>query len=156
VVLPTEAQWEYACRAGTTTAYPWGDNPDDGNGWANCADQSLNNKLLNISAGSAFFSWDDGFVFTSPVGSFKANAFGLYDMTGNAWQWCQDWYGDYEKAAVTDPTGVDAGIFRVMRGGSWNVSPMICRSACRYWNDPGNEFDNGGFRVAVLAAGVEN
>jgi len=154
VVLPTESQWEYACRAGSKTAYPWGDNPDDGKGWANCADQSLKKKLPNAPAEWKFFSWDDGFVFTSPVGSFKANAFGLYDMTGNVWQWCQDRYGDYEKGAVTDPTGADAGDLCVLRGGSWYSSPRYCRSAFRFWNDPGNRIDDYGFRVAV-AAGVD-
>jgi len=151
VVLPTEAQWEYACRAGTKTAYPWGDEPDAGKGWANCADQSLKKKLPNAPAELMFFSWDDGSVFTSPVGSFKANAFGLCDMTGNAWQWCQDGYGDYEKGAATDPTGADTGRLRVLRGGSWYVSPMGSRSAGRYEIIPGSRFDIGGFRVAVLS-----
>jgi len=155
VVLPTEAQWEYACRAGTKTAYPWGDNPDNGKGWANCADQSLKKKLLNAPGGWTFFNWDDGFVFTSPVGSFKANAFGLYDMNGSAVQWCQDRYGDYEKGAATDPTGADTGSLRVLRGGSWVDLPADCRSASRNWGGPVSRIDNGGFRVAVLAAGVD-
>ena len=149
VVLPTEAQWEYACRAGTKTAYAWGDNPDDGKGWANAADQSLKKKLPNVPFAGKFFSWDDGFVFTSPVGSFKANTFGLYDMNGNAWQWCQDHYGDYEKGAATDPTGADTGSLRVLRGGSWFNLPRSCRSARRFGYDPGNRYDHIGFRVAV-------
>jgi len=153
VVLPTEAQWEYACRAGTKTAYPWGDNPDDGKGWGNYSDQSLKKKIPNQESG-AFFSWDDGFVFTSPVASFKANAFGLYDMNGNACQWCQDRYGDYKKGAVTDPTGADTGSLRVLRGGSWGDKPRFCRSAYRRGGDPGLRFDGIGFRVAV-AAGVD-
>ena len=66
-------------------------------------------SLVCAAVGGAFFGWDDGFVFTSPVGSFKANAFGLYDMIGNAWQWCGDRYGVYEKGAATDPTGPDTG-----------------------------------------------
>jgi len=152
VVLPTEAQWEYACRAGTTTAYPWGDNPDDGKGWANGSDQSLKKKIPNAEKW-AFFSWDDGFVFTSPVGSFKANAFGLYDMNGNAWQWCQDCYGDYDKGAVTDPTGA-TGSFRVLRGGSWGGGPRRCRSAFRAGYVPDLRVDHFGFRVAV-SAGVD-
>jgi formylglycine-generating enzyme required for sulfatase activity len=153
VVLPTEAQWEYACRAGTKTAYPWGDNPDDGKGWANCFDQSLK-KRWSAATGSASFSWDDGFVFTSPVGSFKANAFGLYDMNGNAWQWCQDRYGDYDKGTATDPTGAATGDLRVLRGGSWYDSPGDNRSAVRIWIGPGYRHVSGGFRV-VVAAGVD-
>jgi len=154
VVLPTEAQWEYACRAGTKTAYAWGDNPDDGKGWANAADQSLKKKLPNAPAAWKFFSWDDGFVFTSPVGSFKANTFGLYDMNGNAWQWCQDHYGDYEKGAATDPTGADTGALRVLHGGSWINGPRRCRSAYRLRLSPVSRCGGIGFRVAV-AAGVD-
>jgi sulfatase modifying factor 1 len=148
VVLPTESQWEYACRAGSKTAYLWGDNPDDGKGWANCADQSLKKKLPNAPAAWTFFSWDDGFVFTSPVANFKANAFGLYDMTGNVWQWCGDGYGDYPGGAVTDPVGPAPGPFRVQRGGSWIDTPGYCRSAGRSSGAPLNR-DGHGFRVVV-------
>ncbi len=154
VALPTEAQWEYACRAGTKTAYPWGDNPDDGKGWANCSDQSLKKKNPNQKGGT-FFSWDDGYVFTSPVASFKANAFGLYDVNGNACQWCQDRYGDYEKGAATDPTGAPTGSLRVLRGGSWLNFPGFCRLAGRSRIPPAFRFDYLGFRVAAVAAGVD-
>ncbi len=155
VVLPTEAQWEYACRAGTKTAYPWGDNPDKGKGWANAADQSLKKRIPN-QTGLAFFSWDDGFVFTSPVGSFKPNAFGLYDMIGNASQWCQDRFGDYKKVTITDPTGAYTGNSRVLRGGAWFIFPKFCRSAYRDRHAPDYRGDGAGFgfRVAV-AAGVD-
>jgi formylglycine-generating enzyme required for sulfatase activity len=149
VRLPTEAQWEYACRAGTTTAYPWGDDPDDGQGWANCADQSLKNKVPNAPADWMFFAWDDGFAFTSPVGSFKPNAFGLYDMIGNVWQWCGDRYGDYEQGPATDPTGADTGSLRVLRGGSWSNAPASCRSAFRFMTNPAFRLDRIGFRVVV-------
>ena len=155
VVLPTEAQWEYSCRAGAKTAYPWGDDPDDGKGWANASDQSLKKKLPNAPAEWKFSSWDDGFVFTSPVGTFKANAFGLYDMIANAWQWCGDRYGKYEKGAATDPTGADTDADRVLRGGSWHYSPRFCRSASRFSYLPGSPIDYSGFRVAVLPAGVD-
>ena len=153
VTLPTEAQWEYACRAGTKTAYPWGDNPDDGKGWANVADQNLKKKIPNQKYW-AFFSWNDGYVFTSPVGSFKANAFGLYDMNGNAWQWCQDYYGKYEKGTVTDSMGSETGSYRVQRGGSWATYPSRCHSAKRGWHDPSYQGVYDGFRVAV-SAGVD-
>ena len=156
VALPTEAQWEYACRAGTMTAYPWGDNPDDGKGWANCSDQSLKKKLPNAPAAYTFFTWDDGFVFTSPAGGFKANAFGLCDMTGNAWQWCQDWSGAYDKEAATDPAGPREGMARVLRGGSWNDGPAGCRSAIRSRGFRGGQRSGAfGFRVTVAAVGVD-
>jgi len=154
VALPTEAQWEYACRAGTTTAFPWGDDPDDGKGWANAADQSLRKKIPN-QEGLTFFSWDDGFVFTSPVGHFKANAFGLYDMIGNVLEWCQDRYGDYGRDSVTDPTGPDTGRLRVLRGGSWGGTPRYCRSALRGRNVPDYRFVGTGFRVVAVLAGVD-
>jgi formylglycine-generating enzyme required for sulfatase activity len=147
VQLPTEARWEYACRAETKTAYPWGDDPDKGKGWANCADQSLKKKLPNAPADWKFFSWDDGFAFTSPVGSFKANAFGLYDMIGNAWEWCQDRL-DYAKEAATAPF-VDTREGRVLRGGSWIYDPQFCRSARRCWGNPVNRDVCVGFRVSV-------
>jgi formylglycine-generating enzyme required for sulfatase activity len=155
VVLPTEAQWEYACRAGTKTAYPWGDNPDGGKGWANGADQSLRKKLPNAPAEWTWFNWDDGCVFTSPVGCFKANAFGLYDMNGNTWQWCQDLYGDYQEGAVTDPTGADTGVGRVIRGGSWCNGASHCRSAFRNFAKPHGQSYCFGFRVVVAARGVD-
>ena len=95
------------------------------------------------------FSWDDGFAFTSPVGSFKANAFGLYDMIGNAWEWCQDRYGDYDKEAATDPTGADTGTDRVLRGGGWHGHPRTCRSAARVRFPPDVRDSVFGFRVSV-------
>ena len=159
VSLPTEAQWEYACRAGTQTAYPWGNNPDDGKGWANCRDQSLRKKRPDEPA-EWFFNWDDGFAFTSPVGSFQANAFGLYDMFGNAEHWCQDYaeafyaiaYPD-GTGAVIDPTGTQTGDFRAARGSSWETYLTNCFMSLRLWSLPDERINNRGFRVVVSSGG---
>jgi formylglycine-generating enzyme required for sulfatase activity len=150
VALPTEAQWEYACRAGTKTAYPWGNSPDDGKGWANCADQTLKKKLPP-TRDYLFFSWDDGFVFTSPVMSFRPNAFGLYDMIGNAFQWCADWHDKdyYANSSKADPRGPTSGQARILRGSSWNTDPVYCRSAYRGSFFPKARFCTIGFRVVL-------
>ena len=93
---------------------------------------------------------NDGYVFTAPVGKFEPNAFGLYDMHGNAWQWCADLYGAeyYAKSPVDDPTGPDSGADRVLRGGSWDIRPGNSRSAFRGRYAPVSRFDYSGFRVA--------
>jgi formylglycine-generating enzyme required for sulfatase activity len=149
VCLPTEAQWEYACRAGTRTACFWGDNPDDGKGWANGPDQSLSKTLTHPPTGLTFFTWDDGYVFTSPVGRFKPNAFGLYDMIGNVTQWCSDWHEEYKTVAVTDPTGAATGRDHILRGGAWYGNPAACRSAIRGLGDVSLRSVRCGFRVTV-------
>jgi formylglycine-generating enzyme required for sulfatase activity len=145
--LPTEAEWEYACRAGTTTRYSSGDDPETLAKVGNVADATAKAKFprwrYTIKA-------NDGYVFTAPVGKFKPNAFGLYDMHGNAWQWCADWYGAeyYAKSAADDPTGPDTGVNRVLRGGSWDDRPYGARSAIRLRIGPGSRDFVAGFRVA--------
>jgi formylglycine-generating enzyme required for sulfatase activity len=142
--LPTEAEWEYCCRAGTQTAYPWGDNKEEGRGWANCADATL---LANATGSDlAVFAWSDGYVFTSPVAKFKPNAWGLYDMIGNAWEWCGDWYGDYRGIAV-DPQGPSTGKSKVLRGGSWESGPRQSRCAYRSKSMPDERSNICGFRI---------
>src|SRR5262249_15422458 len=116
--LPTEAEWEYACRAGGRTRYFFGDNEEELAQYANVADASfrqLTGKNWGIRA-------DDGYAFTAPVGTFKPNGFGLYDMHGNVLQWCQDWYDKdyYTKSPKKDPQGPSSGENRVGRGGAWN------------------------------------
>ncbi|MBM4038198.1 MAG: formylglycine-generating enzyme family protein, partial [Planctomycetes bacterium] len=140
--------WEYACRAGTTTWYQWGDDPDKGKGWCNAADVTAKKTFPDWTV----FNWDDGFLYTAPVGSFKANAFGLHDMHGNAWEWCQDWYGAYKEGDQKDPTGPESGERRVLRGGSWYYIPRVLRSADRIRNHPEYRNLDAGFRV-VLSAG---
>jgi formylglycine-generating enzyme required for sulfatase activity len=130
VRLPTEAEWEYACRAGTATAFSFGD-----------ADSALGDY--------AWYSANRGFDTTHPVGQKKPNAWGLYDMHGNVFEWCADWYGDYPKGAVTDPQGPASGTNRVLRGGCWEYDPALCRSASRYIYLPGLRHDYYGFRVVV-------
>ena len=144
--LPTEAEWEYACRAGSQKAYPWGDDPSDGKGWANCADQTLLRGIPKWKGGT--FNWSDEFVNTSPVGSFKANGWGLYDMIGNAWEWCSDQYGDYPSGAVTDPEGPPGNTRRVLRGGSWTASPDA-GCALRWSCEPTHRCNDIGFRVVL-------
>ena len=124
--LPTEAEWEYACRAGTTTRYYSGDDPETLATVANVADAAAKAKFPDWLRRTTKAS--DGYVFTSPVGQFKPNAFGLYDMHGNAWQWCADWYSDdyYGKSPADDPNGPATGIWRVLRGGSWDFAASSC------------------------------
>jgi formylglycine-generating enzyme required for sulfatase activity len=120
--LPTEAEWEYSCRAGTTTRFYSGDADDSLKAVANIADASFKAKY---PAATWAQGWDDDYPFTAPVGKFQKNAFGLYDMHGNVWQWCQDWYGSdyYKNSPRQDPQGPGAGASRVVRGGSFRNAP---------------------------------
>jgi formylglycine-generating enzyme required for sulfatase activity len=122
--LPTEAEWEYSCRAGTTTAYSYGD--------------SITKNDSNVEG-----------LSTKVVGSYKPNAFGLYDMHGNVWEWCEDWKVDYPKEAVIDPKGPEAGKNRVLRGGSFTGVGLHSRSANWFDNLPSTwNIDYLGFRLA--------
>ncbi len=144
--LPTEAEWEYACRAGTATRFWCGDTDESLKGHANIPDASLQAKWQDFGWVAA---WDDGYPFTSPVGSFQANPWGLYDMGGNVWQWCADRYGEYREEHVKDPKGASNGKDRVIRGGWWGSMPHNNRSASRGGLDPGYCDGNGGFRVVL-------
>ncbi|MFN0053103.1 MAG: formylglycine-generating enzyme family protein, partial [Planctomycetales bacterium] len=127
--LPTEAEWEYACRAGTTTEYSFGD--DEG--------------------GLSQYSWFDenSGDQTQPVGSKKPNAWDLYDMHGNVWEWCLDWWGVYSADVVDDPRGPEKGQYRVNRGGSWFADASDCRSAVRNGSRPNYRDYYLGFRVVL-------
>ncbi len=121
--MPTEAEWEYACRAGTSTAYSFG--------------VSLTKSDVNIGSGSI-----------KAVGSYIPNAFGLYDMHGNVWEWCEDWYGDYSPEAVTDPKGLATGKYRVLRGGAFSAYDLEARSCYRVFSLPTVRYFDLGFRLA--------
>jgi len=133
--LPTEAEWEYACRAGTTTPFNTGENLS-----ATQANYNGNYPYNNNLKGEFI-------AMTMPVGSYAPNAWGLYDMHGNVWEWCNDWFGDYPEASQTNPRGAASGTFRVFRGGGWRNFAQICRSAFRYNYFPGHRHFNIGFRV---------
>lgn len=147
--LPTEAEWEYACRAGGETAYHSGDDPQRLVRVANVADASLQATYATATWGMEL---NDRHAFTSPVGSFTANAFGLHDMHGNVWEWCADWYGEdyYSVSASDDPQGPAAGSKRVNRGGSWASAAALARSANRSGVVPSSRDRNIGFRVASV------
>lgn len=145
--LPTEAEWEYCCRAGTETKYYFGDSGDDLYKYGNYKDNSsdLDDKDKDH---------DDGFEQTSPVGYFKPNPWGIYDTHGNVWEWCFDWYANYPGKSVSDPTGPEDGGKRVLRGGSWYATVEDCQSGFRHSNSPDYRFYGIGFRL-VLAPVID-
>jgi formylglycine-generating enzyme required for sulfatase activity len=145
--LPTEAEWEYACRGGTTTRYNNGDDPDDLAKVANVQDSRGRTSFPHVQE---IEMAKEGLTrFTMPVAGFTPNAFGLYDMHGNAWEWCSDWYGEdyYAHSPVDDPQGPDDGEQRVRRGGAWNSFPLWARCSFRNWNTPKSRCVNLGFRA---------
>ena len=123
--LPTEAEWEYACRAGSTAPFHTGEN---------------------LKTNQANYNYDHD-TSTLAVASFAANVWGLYDMHGNVWEWCSDRYGDYPSSPQTNPVGPSEGDFRVIRGGGWGSDAGLCRSASRLLNFPGDRSDLLGFRL---------
>ena len=150
--LPTEAEWEYACRAGTTTRFWNGDDPEDLAPIGNVADAKAKAQFPD-------WTWtirgSDGYVYTAPVGKFRANGFGLYDMHGNVWEWCEDRYDAdyYAVSPANDSQGPHEGLRRVVRGGSWSVIARSCRSAGRFRFLPEGRSSNLGFRVARSPSG---
>lgn len=120
--LPTEAEWEYACRAGGETEYCSGDEVSSLAAVANLADQTLDEKFPDKFEGCKEAAWNDGFAFAAPVGSLKPNAFHLYDMAGNVSEWCSDWYARdyYASPPLNNPAGPESGDTRVSRGGYWS------------------------------------
>jgi len=133
--LPTEAEWEYACRSGSKSAYSFGES--------------------SKSLGDYAWFDENSRHQTHPVGQKKPNAWGLYDMHGNVIEWCSDyWYGEYPKGAVSDPSGPRGGSYRVIRGGSGNYTAAFCRSAVRSGLVPSFRDSGLGFRVALSPSGI--
>lgn len=129
--LPTEAEWEYACRAGTTTRYSFGDAP----------------HYLELNKYAWFNPGSEG--KSHERGSKQPNPWGLYDMHGSVWEWCQDWYDKYEGDHLTDPTGPSIGENKIIRGGSWFNEPEALRSANRHRQPPDSKHTNNGFRLVM-------
>jgi formylglycine-generating enzyme required for sulfatase activity len=137
--LPSEAQWEYACRAGTTTTFSFG--------------STITPEQVNYNGNYPFAGAAKGLSRqkTVPVKSLPPNAWGLYEMHGNVWQWCNDWYGDFSGSAERDPAGPSSGSARVSRGGSWGSGAGYCRSALRIGGASGDRDSSLGFRIVAQA-----
>ncbi|MBA7696903.1 Formylglycine-generating enzyme [subsurface metagenome] len=139
--LPTEAEWEYACRSGSTTAYNWGEAID-------CSKAMFSNNSKKSGECLKYVKSREMAVDgAAPVKSYPSNAWGLYDMHGNVWEWCYDWYGDYPNDPVVDPLGHSSGTMKIRRGGSWFKHGYSCRSANRNYGHPGSRYRTTGFRL---------
>lgn len=147
--LPTEAQWEYACRGnmGAHNEFFWGDEEMDGRGKINAIGREHGPERLGM------FPFNDGYLTTSPVGSFEPNDLGLYDMLGNVWEWCRDFYAKdyYNSSPECDPVGPPNSDTRVIRGGGFYSTVAQCRCAMRWGHRPMETVDQLGFRVAIVS-----
>ena len=146
--LPTEAEWEYAARAQTGTAYYWGDDPNEGCRYANGADQTAK---AQFSSNKTIMNCQDGFVYTAPVGRLQPNAFGLYDMLGNVWEWtCSEYDEKYEGGEKIYVDDISSSHPRVLRGGAWDYDPHYLRAAYRSKFPPAIRHNSVGFRLYTL------
>jgi len=148
--LPTEAQWEYAARAGSSTAYFWGNQID-------CSRAMYaNNPLEHNGCVDAFYRSGMKSGQPAPVGSFAPNAWGLYDMSGNVWEWCRDLFDRYDAVSTVDPYETESGRNRVRRGGSWFSPGYSCRSANRAYGHPMSRLQTTGFRLVMVSPDRNN
>lgn len=145
--LPTEAEWEYAARAGTTGRNYWGDDLSNPCTFANIYDMSSKRAFGQVPLDNQ--KCNDNFKVSAPAGSYRPNAFGLYDMMGNVWEWTSDWYGQYGSGKQQDPQGPATGWARVTRGGSWFDTTRQVRASRRSYVEPGFRLYNLGFRLVA-------